>query len=237
MKDGLTETANPQEITRRAAAVGSVNQGAERFLFEPPAMHSPRTIAYLRVSTHQQSTDRQAYGLRDMADEFYVEHVSAGAATRPVFERVLRELTRGDTFLVWDLDRAFRSTIDALQTAETLRKRGVALRIAQMSFDTSTEEGELFYTMVAAFARFERRILARRTREGLAAARQRGVKLGRRPLLTDADIQEAHIYLRKGYPCKYLAFLLGVSRITLERGFRRLGEEYPVRCTMRAQNW
>lgn len=229
MKDGLTETENPQEITRRAATVGSVNQGAERLVFEPPAMHSPRTIAYLRVSTHQQSTDRQAYGLRDMADEFHVEHISAGAATRPVFERVLNALTRGDTFLVWDLDRAFRSTIDALQTAETLRKRGVALRIAQMSFDTSTEEGELFYTMVAAFARFERRILARRTREGLAAARQNGTTLGRPRSLDSGIIADAYdLYAEQHYPCRYLAFLLGVSRITLERAFHRMKFEYPL---------
>ncbi|WP_238365445.1 recombinase family protein [Mesobacterium pallidum] len=192
-----------------------------------------RNVGYLRVSTQEQSTDRQALGLRDLCDLFHIEYVSAVSDRRPVFDRVIASMRAGDTLHVWDLDRAFRSTIDALITAETLRKRGVHLKIARLSIDTGTEEGELFYTMIAAFARFERRILARRTREGLAAARARGTRLGRPPALSKADIETAHAYLRDGYPCRYIAFLLGVSRITLERGFHREGLRYPFDPTER----
>ena len=188
-----------------------------------------RKIGYLRVSTAEQRTDRQAFGLKGLCDELHVEYVSAVAGHRPVFESVMAKLSWGDTLMVWDLDRAFRSTIDALVTAETLRKRGVHLRIAKMNIDTGTEEGELFYTMIAAFARFERRMLARRTREGLAAARRNGTRLGRPPALDAETVTEAYVgYYRKGYPCRYIAFLLGVSRITLERAFHREGLSYPA---------
>ncbi|UWQ73604.1 recombinase family protein [Leisingera sp. M658] len=187
-------------------------------------MSEPRTIAYLRVSTREQSTDRQAYGLRDLCDEFHIEYLSAGARHRPVFEATIARLNPGDTFLVWDLDRAFRSTIDALITADQLRARGIHLRIAQMSFDTATEEGELFYTLIAAFARFERRILARRTREGLAAAKANGKRLGRPRKLDKETVHLAHKDIAEnGYPCRYVAHLLGVSRITLQRAIRREG--------------
>ncbi|WP_273281528.1 recombinase family protein [Pseudooceanicola atlanticus] len=188
-----------------------------------------RKIGYLRVSTAEQRTDRQAFGLEGLCDELHVEYVSAVAGHRPVFENVMAKLSWGDTLMVWDLDRAFRSTIDALVTAETLRKRGVHLRIAKMNIDTGTEEGELFYTMIAAFARFERRMLARRTREGLAAAKQNGTRLGRPPALDAETVAEAYEnYYRRGYPCRYIAFLLGVSRITLERAFHRGGFRYPT---------
>ena len=75
---------------------------------------------------------------------------------------------------VWDLDRAFRSVVDALTEAEKLRQRGIHFRIASLHIDTSTPAGIFVYTMMSALAEFERRTLSQRTREGLAAARKRG---------------------------------------------------------------
>ncbi|MGB0659547.1 MAG: recombinase family protein [Mangrovicoccus sp.] len=192
------------------------------------ALH-PRALGYLRVSTADQRVDRQALGLRDYCDEMHVEYVSAAAKNRPVFDRVLARLRPGDTLLVWDLDRAFRSTLDAITTSEELRRRKIRLRIVRMNLDTSTAEGELFYTMMAAFAQFERRILSRRTREGIEAARSAGTILGR-PCALDRDtVLDAHWYHTElRYPCRYLAFLLGVSRHTLARAFRREGLDYPL---------
>lgn len=148
---------------------------SERFLFDQdtclPSPDTPRAIGYLRVSTADQRLDRQDIGLREFCDEMHVETVSGAAKSRPVFDQVLRGLRPGDTLLVWDFDRAFRSTLDAIQTSERLMKRGVRLQILRMNLDTSTAEGEFFYTIMAAMAQFERRLLSRRTREGLEAAR------------------------------------------------------------------
>ncbi|MEL7398083.1 MAG: recombinase family protein [Pseudomonadota bacterium] len=188
-----------------------------------------RRIGYVRVSTQSQLTDRQTDQLEAECDALHIEHVSAVAADRPVFDAVLAELKAGETFVVLDLDRAFRSAIDAMLTADALRQRGIKMRILSLPIDTTTAEGELFYTMVAAFANFERRIISRRTKEGLEAARRRGSKLGRPSKLTQETIQQAYDWMREAdLPCRYVAFFLGVSRLTLQRGFHALGLEYPI---------
>lgn len=183
-----------------------------------------RRIAYMRVSTADQSTDRQALGLQDLCDEFYPESISAVAEKRPVFNEVLAMLQPGDTFVVWDLDRAFRSAIDALLTMEDLRAQGIHLHIVSMYLDTSTDEGELFYTILAGFAQYERRILSRRTREGIEAARRKGVQIGRPRLLDEETVRLAHHRIvEDGLPCRYVATLLEVNRMTLQRALKRYG--------------
>ena len=94
-----------------------------------PMPRSPRRLAYIRVSTRAQTTDRQTLALRAECDKLYVEYVSAVADARPVFEKVMRCLQPGDTFVVLDLDRAFRSSVDAMLTAADLRTRNIAFRI------------------------------------------------------------------------------------------------------------
>jgi len=187
-----------------------------------------RRLGYIRVSTKAQIADRQVLQLEAECDALHLEQVSAVAAERPVFDGLIADLAEGDTFVVVDLDRAFRSSIDAMLTADLLRRRGVAFRILSLSIDTRTPEGELFYSMVAAFAQYERRIISRRTKEGLEAARRRGVQLGRPGALTPETIREAYQWMADtGLPCRYVSALLGVSRLTLQRGFRRLGLAYP----------
>lgn len=133
------------------------------------------------------------------------------------------ELEAGDALIVLDLDRAFRSSIDAMLTADKLRARGVRFRILRLQIDTATAEGELFYTILAAFAQFERRIISRRTKEGMDAARRRGSAIGRPSSLTPQIVQDAHEWMADtGLPCRYVSALLGVSRVTLQRWFRKL---------------
>lgn len=198
-------------------------------LKKDPFRSSPRRIGYIRVSTASQLTDRQRMHLDAECDELRIEHVSAVAAERPVFDGVIQDLQERDTLVVLDLDRAFRSSIDAMLTAEALRERKVLFRILSLPIDTTTAEGELFYTLVAAFANFERRIISRRTKEGLEAARQRGVQLGRPSRLDTDMIREAHLWMvETGCSCTDVAAQFKVSRQTLQRGFRRLGLCYPV---------
>ncbi|MDX8353978.1 recombinase family protein [Cognatiyoonia sp. IB215182] len=187
----------------------------------------PRRLGYIRVSTRTQAPDRQIEVLRDQCDELHIEHVSAIASERPVFDELLADLEPGDTFVVVDLDRAFRSAVDAILTSSALGQRGIKFRILSFPLDTTSDEGELFFGIVALFAQFERRIISRRTREGLDAARARGVTLGRRPKLTEQEVRAAYDQLTTTN-CKEIASRLGVARITLQRSFRRLGLHYPV---------
>ena len=197
--------------------------------FRSDGAHPPRRLGYIRVSTQHQLADRQVLLLEAECDVLHVERISGAAAERPVFDAVLAALRPGDAFVVVDLDRAFRSSIDAMLTADMLRKREIGMRILSLDIDTRTPEGELFYSLVAAFAQYERRIISRRTKEGLEAARRRGVRLGRPGALAPETIRDAHDWIAEtGLPCRYVSALLGVSRLTLQRGFRRLGLSYPL---------
>ncbi len=182
-----------------------------------------KRVAYLRVSTPEQRHDRQFDGLKDICDELHVEQVSATNKSRPVFEQVIAHLQPGDTFIVWDLDRAFRSVLDAIQTAEKLRKCGVGFQIATLLLDTETPVGEYAYTMLAAAAQFERRILIKRTKEGLEAARRRGKRLGRPPKLTQEQLEFACAEIEHGRATTTeLANGFGVAPWTLSRSIKRL---------------
>jgi DNA invertase Pin-like site-specific DNA recombinase len=181
-----------------------------------------KKIAYIRVSTSEQRHDRQVEGLRQFCDELHIETVSACGHSRPVLDRVLARLSPGDTLVVWDLDRAFRSVVDALTHAEALRARGVHFRIANLNIDTSTPAGIFVYTMISALAEFERRTLSQRTREGMDAARKRGARIGRPPALSQRDIRKArHLIEQKGLSASAAARTLGVARWTLVRTLRR----------------
>lgn len=150
-----------------------------------------KRIGYLRVSTAEQRPDRQIDGLERVCDELHIEKLSAVAPCRPVYERVMASLHAGDVFVIWDLDRAYRSAKDALNELDRLREAGIDIHIANFGIDTQTPYGELLFTVVSGLAQFERRLLSQRTREGLAAARKRGKRLGRPPKLTPRQIERA----------------------------------------------
>uniref|UniRef100_A0A2A4YZC0 DNA invertase n=1 Tax=OCS116 cluster bacterium TaxID=2030921 RepID=A0A2A4YZC0_9PROT len=180
-------------------------------------------IGYLRVSTEEQRPDRQVDGLEPICDELHIEKVSAVSDKRPIFEKILRNLKSGDTLVVWDLDRAFRSTIDAITQAKQLQERGIEFQIVTLGIDTSTADGMLVYTVIAAFAEHERNRLSERTKEGLAAAVKRGQRLGRPPKMTDQQILSAQQKIEtKQYTVAQLAELYDVQPWTLTRSINRL---------------
>ena len=134
---------------------------------------------YIRTSTGKQLCDRQKMALEAECDRIFIEAGVSAGKRRPVYEELVAQLKSGDVLVVSSFDRAFRSVIDALTELEKLKAKGVQFVSITQHFDTRTEEGEFLYTVAIALARWERRILSRRTKEGLRAARARGVKLGR----------------------------------------------------------
>lgn len=180
-------------------------------------------IGYLRVSLDSQKEDRQEDGLKALCDELYVEKISAACKSRPVFQKVITKLHFGDTLVVWDLDRAFRNTVDALLEVEKLRQRGIEFQIVNLNVDTSTPSGELMYTVMAAFAQFERQTLSRRTKEGMAAARQRGKHIGRPHKLNSEEVILAYSRIKTGEATiTDMAQQFGCTRETLTQAMKRL---------------
>lgn len=189
-----------------------------------------KKIAYLRVSTAEQRPDRQIDGLKGFCDELHIEILSACSAKRPVFEKVLKRLKPGDMLVVWDLDRAFRSVVDALTEAERLQARGVHFKVASLDIDTTTPAGIFVFTMRSALAEYERRTLSLRTKEGLQAARLRGSRVGRPPSLTDLQVRDArHQIEAAGKSTCSVAKEMGIPRWTLSRSIRRQAEGETVK--------
>lgn len=181
-----------------------------------------KRIGYLRVSTEEQKPDRQIDGLRTLCDSLHIERISAVAKKRPIFEHVLNSLQEGDRLVVWNLDRAFRSTLDALTQVQALKERGIEFQIVTMNIDTSEPMGEFFFTVVAAFAQLERQTISQRTKEGLKAAKRRGKRLGRIPKLSERQIQSAIAKLDTGkYSVRELAALHDVDVTTIRRSIKR----------------
>ncbi|MGO6929774.1 recombinase family protein [Rhizobium ruizarguesonis] len=141
-------------------------------------------IGYARVSTLDQHLDLQVSALRASGCELiFHDHVSGAQRNRPGLSAALRRLKRGDTLVVWKMDRIARSVMHFVNLINRLRNRGVQFLSLTESFDTSSPIGRLMMHMLGAFAEFEKEVIQERTRAGLAAARQKGQLLGRRPLL------------------------------------------------------
>ena len=149
-------------------------------------------IGYVRVSKNDGSQtlapQRDALHAAGVdAERIYQDLASGRHDDRPGLAACLKALRPGDTLVLWRLDRLGRDLGHLVSTAEELRVRGVGLKVlagAGAQIDTTTANGRLAFGIFAAFAEFERELIAERTRAGLAAARARG-RTGGRPRKMD----------------------------------------------------
>lgn len=184
---------------------------------------SNQRIGYSRVSTVDQNPDSQKDALqRASVARIFIDHYSGTKASRPELDKMRQHLRPGDTVVITRLDRLGRSTKDLLNLVAEFQTLGVNLEALEQPINTSTPEGRLFFTMVAAFAEFEHDLIVARTREGLAAAKARGRNGGRKPKLDGKKIEMAKQMRAMGRPVVDIAAALNVSRPTL---YRYLQEE------------
>ena len=167
-------------------------------------------VGYARVSTQDQKPALQLDALRSAGCEKIFEEKASGAQReRPELTAALAFVRKGDTLMVWKLDRLARSLKQLIETVELLAGRGIGLRSLTESIDTTTAGGKLVFHVFGALAEFERSIIRERTKAGLEAARARGRTGGRPPALTDKDLAAARA-------------LLADPAITVEEAARRL---------------
>jgi DNA invertase Pin-like site-specific DNA recombinase len=157
-----------------------------------------------------------------MADELHIEKLSAVVRERPVFNRVKARLRSGDVLVVWALDRAFRTVADAFIELDALRARGVRFHIAHLQIDTETADGRYQYGLMSLNAQYEREKLIERTKEGIAAARARGKRIGRPPKLTPIQLFDAHCRIvGREATRKQIASEYGIDPWSLTRALKR----------------
>lgn len=179
-------------------------------------------IGYARVSTDDQTSALQLDALKLAGcDELFEDKGLSGASSnRPGLTRALERLRHGDVLVVWRLDRLGRSLADLIAMVTALKAKGCGFRSLTEAIDTNTAGGELLFHLFGAMAQFERSLIIERTRAGLAAAKNRGVKLGRKPSLTAAQIRHARTLVEAGEAAPPIAKSLGVSRATLYRALQ-----------------
>jgi len=176
-------------------------------------------IGYARVSTQDQNLDLQNDALKAAGCEnIYTDKMSGAKTNRPGLEEILGFIRKGDTLVVWKLDRLGRSLKHLIQVLNQLDERGVYFKSIQESLDTSTPGGKLIFHVFGALAEFERDIIRERTMAGLAAARARGRKGGRPRKLSKKQVEMAKKLMNDptisiGEICR----TMGVSKATLYR--------------------
>lgn len=182
-------------------------------------------IGYARVSTDDQDLSNQRDELHAAGcTRIFAEKITGTHSKRPELARMLDHLRPGDVVTVTRLDRLARNTRDLLDIAEQLQAHGAGLRsLAEPWADTTSPAGRMVLTVFAGIAEFERSLIVERTRNGREAAKKRGVRFGRRPTLTPAQIDHARRLIDEdGRTATEAASLLGVHRATL---YRALGKE------------
>lgn len=177
----------------------------------------PGMLGYARVSTGDQDVAGQELRLaRAGAIKVFTDICSGRSMDRPGLAALLDYARRDDTLAVVRLDRLGRSLGELLATVATLKERGIALLSLEEKIDTSSAAGELVFHVFGAIAHFERRLIAERTRDGIASARAEGRKPGRKPLDPE-KLQAAVTLIRSGLSPSKAARQVGLGRSTLYR--------------------
>ncbi|SEA73485.1 recombinase family protein [Nitrosospira multiformis] len=183
---------------------------------------SSQRIGYTRVSPLDQNPERQLDGIH--LDKVFTDKVSARDTKRPQLQAALNHVRSGDTLVVHSMDRLARNVEDMLKLVREMNERGVAVQFIKenMSFTAGSDDprSTLMFTMLGAFAQFERSLIKERQREGIALAKAKGVYKGRKPALNAERIAQLREQAAAGANRTKLAKEFGISRETLYQYIR-----------------
>lgn len=179
---------------------------------------------YARVSTEDQKLNLQLDALKKAGcTKIFKEKVSA-VKERPELEKLLSLLQKGDSIVVWKLDRLGRSLRHLIDLIQSFEERNVRFLSLMDNINTQTAQGRFIFNVFASLAEFEREIIRERTKAGLQAARARG-RMGGRPKGLNLDARLKAQYAKKLHAKKlhadtsltinYICGKVGVSRRTL----------------------
>jgi len=175
-------------------------------------------IGYARVSTQLQDNASQIQALKNAGCEtIFEETISGGRWERPKLQELLHYIRKGDTVVVWKLDRLSRSLKDLLFLMEQIENKGAGFKSLTESIDTTTSGGKMMMQMIGVFAEFERNMLKERTIKGLQYAKEQGRVGGRRPKLKPIQIQEIVQLYSAGKSAQELAQLFNIHKATVYR--------------------
>jgi len=174
-------------------------------------------VGYIRVSSTDQNTDRQ---LADVAlDTTFTDKISGKNTDRPELTRCLVHVRTGDVLHVHSIDRLARNLKDLQELVGLLTSKGISVKFHKENLTFESVTGNpmqvLMFQMLGAFAQFERTLTRERQREGIAAAKARGQKLGAPAKLKPDQIKALKDRVAQGEDKSKIALDFGISRPTL----------------------
>ena len=174
---------------------------------------------YARVSTDAQDLGNQVAQLRAAGCvTVFREKMTGTHAERPQLKKLMAKLESGDVVVIPAVDRLSRDTTDLLVIARDMQRAGAGLRsLAEPVVDTTSDFAELVLAMLGVAAKLERRRIMERTARGRADAKAKGVKFGRKPILTPHQQTEARKRVEEGEPQRSVARSYNVSQATISR--------------------
>lgn len=179
-------------------------------------------LGYARISTDKQDISSQILRLKQAgAERIYQDVMSGKRFDRPGLTEMMEFAREGDTLCVVRLDRLGRSMRELLEIVDRLKAHKVEFKSLEEQLDTTSAAGSLVFHVFAALTDFERRLIAERTRDGLAVARANGNMPGR-PKIDDAKIKLAQHLLAEGHSKAAAARAVGISRATFLRRLAQL---------------
>jgi DNA invertase Pin-like site-specific DNA recombinase len=179
-------------------------------------------IGYARVSTPDQKLSLQHDALKRAGCERLFDDQASGARTdRPGLADALAYLRAGDTLVVWKLDRLGRSMSHLIEKIGELAARGIGFRSLTENIDTTTPGGMLVFNIFGSLAQFERDLIRERTQAGLRAARERGSKGGRRPVVTPDKLRKARAHIAAGLTVREAAARLKIGKTALYKALEQ----------------
>ena len=189
-------------------------------------MTNTQIIAYARVSTEQQELARQLDALEKHGyDKLIQEKYTGTKKDREGLNKLLDTVRKGDTVVVESISRLGRNTIDILTIINDLNEKGINFVSLKESIDSSTPTGNAMLGMIAVISQLERDLIAQRTKEGLAAVKARGVKLGR-PQLDDDKVKTAlKMYDSGQFSIKEIVEQVGISQGKLYKEINKRKEQ------------
>jgi DNA invertase Pin-like site-specific DNA recombinase len=178
-------------------------------------------IGYARVSTHDQTLNLQQDALQKAGcNKIFTDVISGVKAERKGLDEALSYVRKGDTLVVWRLDRLGRSLPHLITTMTSLEERGIGFKSLTENIDTTTSGGKLIFHIFGALAEFERNLIRERTQAGLSAARARGKTGGRPKVLTGKKLSIARDLYERRHPIAEILQTVKVSRATLYRSLK-----------------
>ena len=177
-------------------------------------------IGYARVSSKGQNLDRQIAALRSAGCDRIFRDKASGATIkgRPQLEKAIDALAHDDVLVLAEWDRATRSMLDGITIMKRVADRGAFIKALDRPWlDLTTAIGKGILAFLSALAEDERGRIVARANEGLQIAKAKGVRIGRKPILSDHQREIALDRLAKGDTCRAIALDMGVSAPTISR--------------------